>query len=271
MTENEVNPGQNQAPERPISSNVKSRPKYDRFGETIRYLTVQELQRLFDCIDVYRHKLMFQMIYELGCRVGEFVKIRLRDLNLHRSSVFFPADNTKTGFRRTSYLPRGVMNEVKSMLKTESRMTKRDERILKPDDFLFLSPQGHNQHYSENRLRQVFQHYVRKAGLDRQYGTDTLGRRLHQITVHSLRHSHLMSYIHVHKLPLSIVQKQVGHRTLRATSVYLHPSDEAIAEAYENVRPAAALFLGHRGSSRQDPPDRETKKLKYSGSVVLPQ
>ena len=247
MTENEVNPGRNQAPERPISSNVKSRPKYDRFGETIRYLTLQELQRLFDCIDVYRHKLMFQMIYELGCRVGEFVRIRLRDLDLHRSSVFFPADNTKTGFRRTSYLPRGVMNEVKSMLKTEARMTKREERIFKPDGFLFPSPQGRNQHYSENRLRQVFQHYVRKAGLDRQYGADTLGRRLHQITVHSLRHSHLMTYIHIHKLPLSVVQKQVGHRTLKATSVYLRPSDEAIAEAYENARPVGVLSLGRRG------------------------
>lgn len=34
-------------------------------------------------------------------------------------------------------------------------------------------------------------------------------------------------------LPLPIVQKQVGHKTLKATSVYLKPSDEAVAEAYE--------------------------------------
>ena len=31
--------------------NVKSSRKYERFGETIRYLTVDELQRLFDSID----------------------------------------------------------------------------------------------------------------------------------------------------------------------------------------------------------------------------
>ena len=50
----------------PESSNVKSRPKYDRFGETIRYLTLEELQKLFDSIEDYRHKLVLRMIYEWG-------------------------------------------------------------------------------------------------------------------------------------------------------------------------------------------------------------
>jgi len=45
-----------------------------------------------------------------------------------------------------------------------------------------------------------------------------------------------MHYIHIHKLPLPIVQKQVGHKTLKATSVYLRPSDEAVAQAYGEVR-----------------------------------
>ena len=62
-----------------------------------------------------------------------------------------------------------------------------------------------------------------------------MGRKLHQITIHSLRHSHIMHHIHNYKLPLPIVQKQVGHRTLKATSVYLNPSDEAVANAYESV------------------------------------
>jgi len=33
--------------------NVKSSWKYERFGETIRYLTVEELQRLFGRVDNY--------------------------------------------------------------------------------------------------------------------------------------------------------------------------------------------------------------------------
>lgn len=216
-------------------SNVKSRQKYERFGETIRYLTLEEWQKLLDCIEDYKHKLMLRMVYELGCRVGEFVRIQLRHLLFSRSTVVFPAENTKTRRKRTSYLPRGLMNEIVSVLKSEGRVGKRDNRIKKPDDFLFKPSGNKSVHYSENRLRQIFQQYVRKAGLDRDYGVDTKGRKLHELTIHSLRHSHIMHYIHIYKLPLPIVQKQVGHRTLQATSAYLRPSDETVASAYESA------------------------------------
>jgi hypothetical protein len=69
--------------------------QYERFGEVIRYLTIEELKLFFDSIDNYHHKLMFEIIYELGCRVGEFVKIQVKHVNFSRSAIFFPAQNTK--------------------------------------------------------------------------------------------------------------------------------------------------------------------------------
>jgi hypothetical protein len=36
--------------------------KCERFGEIIRYLTTDELGQLFDSIDNYTHKLMFEVI-----------------------------------------------------------------------------------------------------------------------------------------------------------------------------------------------------------------
>ena len=59
-------------------------------------------------------------------------------------------------------------------------------------------------------------------------------------TVHSLRHTHIMHHVIDHGLPLPIVQKQVGHRSLKTTSVYLRPSTEKIAEEYEKVKNAHA-------------------------------
>ena len=76
--------------------------RYERFGEVIRYLTLDELQQLFDSMDRYTHKLMFEVIYELGCRVGEFVKIRVRHISFSRSTIFFPDENTKTSSARTT-------------------------------------------------------------------------------------------------------------------------------------------------------------------------
>ena len=236
MTQEGAIPRQNQPKNMGKFTNVKSSRKYDQFGETIRYLTYPELQQFFDCIESYRDKLMMQMIYELGCRVGEFVRIQLKHLNFKRSTVLFPAENTKTKRRRFSYLPQGLMNDIKSMLREEGRMTKREQKLKDEDQYLF-SPTGQaKSHFSENRLRQIFMKYARKAGLDREYGKDARGRKLHQLTIHSLRHSHLMHYIHIYKLPLPVVQKQVGHRSLKATSVYLNPSEELVAQAYSEAR-----------------------------------
>ena len=219
-------------------SNVKSSRKYERFGETIRYLTYQELQQFFDCIDDHRLRLMMEIIYELGCRVGEFVRIQLKHINFSRSMILIPEENTKTRHRRFSCLPVRLMNDLKSMLKAEGRMSKREEKLKDEEQYLFHPPRRANSHFSENRIRQVFLKYARKAGLDREYGRDAKGRRLHQFTVHSLRHTHCSIYVHLHKLPLSIVQKQVGHRSLKTTSVYLNPSDELIAQAYSEARQA---------------------------------
>ena len=218
-----------------ISSNVKFSQKYEHFGETIRYLTLNELQQFFDSIDNYYHKLMFRVIYELGCRVGEFVRIQVKHLNFSRSTVFFPAENTKTKHPRISYLPKGLMNEIRSMLKQKAIINKRSENVRRPDVYLFHHGKRYNQQYTENRIRQIFQHYINKVGLQRIYAEDSNGKKLKMFTVHSLRHTHLMSYIVDKKVPLPIVQKQVGHRSLKTTSVYLRPSTEKMAEAYEKA------------------------------------
>ena len=217
------------------SSNVKFSKKNERFGEIIRYLTADELNQFLDSIDNYYHKLMFQTIYELGCRVGEFVRIQIKHFNFSRSTVHFPAENTKTKHPRASYLPKGLMNEIKSMLKQKGIATKRAGRIRKPEAYLFHPGRRWNQRYTENRIRQIFQTYIEQADLQRTYAEDSTGRKLKMFTVHSLRHSHIMHYTVDRGLPLPIVQKQVGHRSLKTTSVYLSPSTEKMAEAYDRV------------------------------------
>ena len=50
-------------------------------------------------------------------------------------------------------------------------------------------------------------------------------------TVHSLRHTYVTLYVIDKKVPLPIVQKQVGHRSLKTTNVYLQPSTEKMVQA----------------------------------------
>ena len=165
------------------------RKKYERFGELIRHFEFDELRQFLDCIDNYSHKLMFEVIYESGCRVGEFVRIQVQHLNFNRSTIYFPAENTKTKHARISVIPRGLMNEVRSMLKQKGIITRRENNITRTDAYVFHPGIRWNRRYTENRIRQIFQKYVQKAGLQQVYGKDTKGRNLKMFTVHSLRHN----------------------------------------------------------------------------------
>jgi integrase len=211
---------------------------FENNGKNIRYLSLAALQQFFAVIDNWEHKLQMRFLYETGCRVGEFVRIRLKHFDFCNHSVFFPAENTKTKQPRTSYVSEGLMNELKDYLKRQGRISKRDERILAPDEFLFVSqtkePKS-EKGISENRVRQIFSYYIQKAGLQQVYGHDSIGRKLHLYTVHSLRHSHIMHAKHIKKIKDSIVAKQVGHSSLQAMSAYDRPSDEMVKSAYEQA------------------------------------
>jgi len=217
-------------------ANVKLTRKGNGKEPVFRYFTLRQWERYLESIDRWEHKLMMRTIYELGCRVGELVRIRLKHADFDQASIFFPAENTKTGEERTSHIPRELTNDLKDMLKRKGAVTKRSEKIRCPDSLLFNSNDSRTPGISENRVRQIFRSYLRKSGLEREYGTDKLGRKLHTFSVHSLRHSHIMHAIHVYKIPVPIVQKQVGHKTLEATMAYCRPTDEMVAEYYRKAR-----------------------------------
>ena len=56
------------------------------------------------------------------------------------------------------------------------------------------------------------------------------------VQLYRARDSHIMHYTVDLGLPLPIVQRQVGHRNLKTTSVYLSASTEKVAEAYSKAR-----------------------------------
>ena len=197
---------------------------------------MEEWQLFTNVIDNHEHKLMMKIIYETGCRVGEFTQIQLKHLDFLNSSIFFPADNTKTKHQRTSFIPKGLLNDIIIYLRSQNRMAKRTHTTLFNEDYLFRPQNNKKTNYTPNRIRQIFQKYVNKAGLNREYGEDQKGRTLHKFTIHTLRHSHCMHYIHIYKLPVPIVQKQVGHTTLDATMTYCRPTDEYVGQTYQQAR-----------------------------------
>lgn len=114
-----------------------------------------------------------------------------------------PQENTKTGEGRTIVVPREVLSDVRAYLKLEK---KKKDRIFQ------ISPR---------RVQQLLKKYSARAGVE--------------ATPHTLRHTHIVHSL-MGKIPITAVQKQVGHKRLTTTQIYSDLAPEQVRQAYEEAK-----------------------------------
>lgn len=174
--------------------------KERRNSREIKYLKRDEWERLRGSIDNYRDKLLVELLYASGMRVGELSKLKIEEIDFESEFIHIPWQNAKTRIGRTVYVPEEILNNIKAYLKL----------IKKKSGSLFP--------LSVRRIEQLLEKYSQKAGV-----------KAHP---HTLRHSHIVHAL-LDKVPLSAVQKQVGHKNLATTQIYSELAPEQVKEAYE--------------------------------------
>jgi len=172
------------------------------FKESIKYLKREEWDKLRECIDNYRDKLIITLLYSTGMRVGEFVKLRVEDVDFEERFISILSENTKTGKGRTIFVPKEVLNDMKAYLKLEKKK------------------RGQIFHLTTRRVQQLLKKYSIQAGVE--------------ATPHTLRHTHIVHSL-LDRIPITAVQKQVGHRKLTTTQIYSDFAPEQVREAYERI------------------------------------
>jgi len=170
------------------------------FKDSIKYLKKDEWDKLKGSIDNYRDKLIITLLYATGMRVGEFTKLKLEDIDFSERFIRIPPENSKTGEGRTIFVPQEVLNDIKAYLKLEK--TKKG-RIFE------VTPR---------RIQQLLKKYSTRAGVE--------------ATPHTLRHTHVVHSL-LDKVPITAVQKQVGHKRLTTTQIYSDLAPEQVRAAYE--------------------------------------
>jgi len=172
------------------------------FKNTIKYLKREEWDQLRSSIDNYRDKLIVEILYTTGMRVGEFTKLKIEDIDFEERFITIPAENTKTKTARTVWIPQEILNNIKAYL----RLTKKKRGRL-----FDLTPR---------RVQQLFKKYSEKARI--------------KATPHTLRHTHIVHSL-LNKVPITAIQKQVGHKRLTTTQIYSDFAPEQVREAYEKI------------------------------------
>jgi len=181
---------------------LPKRNKRPSFKRSIKYLKKEEWDRLRGSIDNYRDKLIISLLYSTGMRVGEFTKLRVEDIDSEERFIRIAPENSKTGEGRTIFVPREVLSDITAYLKLEKRKNGR----------LF--------DLTTRRVQQLLNKYSSRAGVE--------------ATPHTLRHTHVVHSL-LNKVPISAVQKQVGHKRLTTTQIYSDFAPEQIREAYERA------------------------------------
>lgn len=171
-----------------------------------RHLTQEELQRFRRAVlepGRVRDIAMFGLMYRLGLRACEVVRLQLGDLDLGRARI--RVHRAKQGHSKEYLVPRDLRSSLRRWL--------RHRRAQGP--FLFTGRESTNQRgLSVLRVQQLFKAYAAAAGL------------APEIASHSLRHS-----IAVHALDagfgLEHVQDLLGHTSIRSTAIYARVSSRA--------------------------------------------
>jgi site-specific recombinase XerC len=172
---------------------------------------VQEeaLEKFFAVIQDLRDRAMFLLMLRCGLRVGEVRNLSLPDLYLEPAFGSLPRLwlHGKGGAQRVVYLAAQPLAALRVWL---------DIRPHSQDEAVFLNRFGRR--LSVTAIQKRLGVYSRQAGM--------------WVTCHQLRHTFARQLTEA-RLPVTTIQKLLGHACLRTTETYLHISDSQVQEDYE--------------------------------------
>jgi integrase/recombinase XerC len=146
-----------------------------------------------------------------GLRVGEVRNLSLNDLFLEPAFGSLPRLwlHGKGGRQRVVYLSSQPLAVLQVWLAVRPKVD---------DQAVFLNRFG--QRLSVTAIQKRLGVYCRKAGL--------------WVTCHQLRHT-FGRHMTEARVPVTVIQRLMGHARLRTTEVYLHISDSQVQEDYETA------------------------------------
>ncbi|MBU0591188.1 MAG: site-specific integrase [Candidatus Micrarchaeota archaeon] len=212
------------------------RMKTPKYGSMNKGFTEQELERFFEFVDEPKFRLMFSYQAILGLRIGEAVRINVKDINLRTKEIrIFTEKRRKTDF---------LLIPDKLFEGTIEYIAEYEQEICKAKGYLFFSLRaGNRKPDTDHRLttsttREYFGQVCKKAGLDEVYGY-RYGKKaypLRRLTTHSLRHFAITNFCKKNNGNVQLASKFARHTNLQATMTYIHTQKEDLYSSIRNAQ-----------------------------------
>ena len=188
-----------------------------------RFFEYNELEELFKIPDIrtplgQRDRLIMEMLYATGIRVGELVNIKIRDIDPRNRQIIILGKGNK----ERNVLFGDYCADILNMYLEDGYKKLNKDNI----DYLFINNNGGV--LTERGIRYILDKCIKQTSIKK------------NISPHILRHSfatHLLN----EGCDLLTVQKLLGHESLSATQVYTHVSTDRLKEVYFNSFPRAKI------------------------------
>lgn len=207
-----------------VESNIFSHvsgPKKDK--KLPRYFEYNELEELFEVPYLgdpfgQRDRLLLEMIYATGVRVGELVNICIKDIDRSSRTILILGKGNKE-----RYVTYGdYCSEALDMYLSDGYRKINKNSI----DNLFINNLGGP--LTERGVRYILNKIIKQTSIHK------------NISPHMIRHSfatHLLN----EGCDLLTVQKLLGHESIKATQIYTHVTTDRLKEVYYHAFPRAHI------------------------------
>ena len=163
-------------------------------------LSIDEVKSILENTTNLKHKTLLSLLYSCGLRIGEALKLSIRDIDLNRR--FMHVKSAKGAKDR--YVP--VPTQMIILLN-------RYMNSYKPGHYVFEGQKGGR--YTDVSARQVLKRSIEKAGIKK------------NVTLHTLRHSHA-THLLENGTDLRFIQELLGHSSPKTTMIYTHVSTTSL-------------------------------------------
>jgi integrase len=205
-----------------------------RYGALNKGFTEQEIQKFFRAIDNQKFRLLFSYQAQLGLRIGEVVRINIKDIRFESRELVVKTEKAMT--LDTLLIPAPLFKETLDYIESSSGS------VEKAQGFIFFKEAGKSRtpepYLDQNYVRNAFREYVRKANLDEVYDQSDesrpgrVPRRLHRLTTHSLRHYAITRFAEQTNGNVFLTSKFARHIKPDVTMTYINTNKKQL---YENI------------------------------------
>jgi len=164
-------------------------------------LSQKEVLNILDNVSNLKHKAILILTYSSGLRVGEVVRLKLKDIDSDRMLIHVVQGKG----RKDRYT---VLSEV------ALKVLREYARESKPAVWLFQGEEK-GRHINERTVQRVFENAKEKAKIQK------------KVSVHSLRHS-FATHLLEGGIDLRYIQELLGHQSSKTTEIYTHVTKKSI-------------------------------------------